>query len=236
MLTLNTLPNFGQEIINVVLVGKKGITENIKEAQSFIIVKRYPEGFRRLDYNIRAPLQKVRNYSDSNLTVLEGAYYEYANGALSLSGYYINNLKEKDWYHYNDTGKVILEEKYEKGILIKTTDPDTVKKEQKDTKLKDGEKEAFFKKGDKDWINYLTRALDADIGNKSVKGGKVRVAFTVNTSGKCVDVYLRKSVEFVLDEEAVRVIENSPTWNPAVQDGKKLNAYRIQPFTFIKPV
>lgn len=207
-----------QEIVNVVLVGKNGITENIKEALSFIVIKQYPNSFQRLDYNIGAPLERVRNYSDSTLTVLNGTYYEYSfNGAITKSGSYLNNLKEKDWYYFNDTGKVILEEKYEKGILVKVINPDTVKKDiAVDNKLKDGEKEAMYKSGDKDWVRYLVQNLKAEVGEKSVKGGQVRVGFTVNTYGKCVDVYLRRSVEFILDEEAIRVIENSPLWQPAI--------------------
>ena len=43
-----------------------------------------------------------------------------------------------------------------------------------------------------------------------------------------------KSVEFVLDEEAIRVIEKSPLWQPAIQHGKQVNAYRIQPIGFVK--
>jgi hypothetical protein len=45
---------------------------------------------------------------------------------------------------------------------------------------------------------------------------------------------LRKSVEFVLDEEGMRIIEKAPLWEPAMKDGVKLNAYRIQPITFVK--
>jgi TonB family protein len=69
---------------------------------------------------------------------------------------------------------------------------------------------------------------------KSRSGGTVRVGFRVNTDGKCVDVFLRRSVEFVLDEEGLRIVEKSPLWNPAVQNGRKVNAYRIQPITFKK--
>lgn len=68
----------------------------------------------------------------------------------------------------------------------------------------------------------------------SVKGGNVIVMFVVNTSGKCVGVHLEKSVEFVLDEEAIRVIEHSPLWQPAIQNARKVNAYRRQPVTFRK--
>ena len=218
------------------MVGEKGITEDIKEARSFIVIKEYPNAFQRLDYNIGAPLERLRTYSDSSLTVLNGPFYEYSfKGALTLSGGYLNNLKEKKWNYSNDTGKVILELDYEHGILIKTINPDTVKKKDPaETKLKDGEVEEHYKRGDDDWRNYLRKNLDIDVVMKSVKGGKVRVGFTVNTSGKCVDVYLRKSVEFVLDQEAIRLIENSPLWQPAIQDGKNVNAYRIQPISYAK--
>jgi TonB family protein len=229
-------PAFAQQIVNLVLVGDKGITEDIKEAHSFVIVKQYPGAFQRLDYKIGAPLERLRTYSDSNLAVLNGPFYEYSfKGALTVSGEYINNLKEKKWFYYNDTGKVILEQHYEHGVLIETVNPDTVKKKDPtESKIKDGETEAHYKKGDRDWIDYLRKNLDVNVSLKSVKGGQVRVGFTVNTAGKCVDVYLRRSVEFVLDEEAIRIIENSPTWEPAIQDGRKVNAYRVQPLTFVK--
>lgn len=167
-----TVPVFAQQIVNLVWVGEKGITEDIKEARSFIVIKEYPSGFQRLDYNLGAPLEKVRNYSDSTLSVLNGFYYEYSfKGALSLSGEYLNNLKEKEWRYYNDTGKVILKMQYVNGILIKTINPDTLKKEDaSDTKLKDGEVEAHYKKGDPDWRNYLIKNLSVDVIQKSVKG------------------------------------------------------------------
>jgi periplasmic protein TonB len=231
-----TLNCTAQKIVNLVLVGANGVTENIKEASSFIIVKKYPDGFQRLDYKVSAPLVKVRNYTDSTLKILLGNYYEYAtDGAIAVWGYYENNAKEKDWYYYNDTGKVILEEKYKNGVLIATINPDTVKKEKPgDDKLQDGEREAVYKKSDKDWIKYLSKNLNGDVASKSVKGGNVVVQFMVNTTGKCVDVHMAKSVEFVLDEEAVRIIENAPLWEPALQKGKKVNAYRRQPITFTK--
>ena len=225
-----------QDIVNLVLVGKNGITENVKEATSFILVKKYPDRFQRLDYIMHGPLVKLKTYSDPDLKILEGGYYEYdANGAVQRSGYYSNNLKAKSWYTYNDTGKVVLEEKYELGILVKAINPDTVKKEEvTPNTIQKVEKEASFQNGDKDWIKYLRTNLKADVALNSVKGGTVRVIFVVSKTGKCTDVYLKKSVEFVLDEEAIRVIENSPLWNPAIQNDRIVNAYRVQPLTFIK--
>lgn len=225
-----------QQIVNVVFVGNNGATDNIKEAHSFIVVKKYPNSYKRLDYKFNAPLIKERNYSDSTLAVLEGKYIEFApDGSKSKSGQYQDNLKEDSWYFYNDTGKVILEEQYDKGILVATINPDTVKGHaSKTVTLQPGEKEATFKNGDKDWKNYLVRNLKAEVAQGSLRGGKVTVQFVVNTEGKCVDIHLAKSVEYVLDEEAIRIIENSPVWKPAIQDGRKVNAYRRQPITFAK--
>lgn len=228
--------SFSQEIVDLVLVGDNGITEDIKKAHSFVLVKKYPDCFQRLDYKLNAPLQKLRSYSDSTLTVLQGNYYEYdANGAITIKGHYQNNLKDDYWYYYNDTAKVIREEKYLAGVLIKTINPDTIKnKEDNDIAIKNVEEEARFGKRESDWGQYLSKNINGDVAAGSVEGGNVIVMFVVNTDGKCVDVHLEKSVEFVLDEEALRVIENSPVRHPAIQNARKVNAYRRQPLTFVK--
>ena len=81
---------------------------------------------------------------------------------------------------------------------------------------------------------YLSENVNGELADKSVRGGMVRAGFMVNKEGKCVDIYIKKSVEFVLDEEIIRVIENSPLWHAAIREGKNVNAYRLQPLTFTK--
>ncbi|MGG9960242.1 energy transducer TonB [Ferruginibacter sp. SUN106] len=226
--------SFSQQILKQVLIGENGVTENRAAAHSFIAIKKYPGYLQQLHYKIAGPLQKVETFSDSTFTVLQGSYYEYdVNGRITISGYYQNNVKEKEWYYFDDTAKVIKEEKYKAGVLIKTINPDTVKEEKLKGKISTrGEREATFKRGNRDWIKYLSENINPDAGSESAKGGEVRVGFTVNTLGKCVEVYMRKSVELVLDEEAIRVIESSPVWIPALKNGKKINAYRVQPLVF----
>jgi len=231
------VPAMSQKIVNIVLVGKNGVTKDKKEATSFIVMKKLEDGsFQRLNYNMRRPLQSVQTYSDASLSVLEGPYYSYNEaGLLQLKGEYHNNKKDKEWHYYNDTFKVIKTEVFEEGVLVKTIDPDTVKKvidTVKNDSLPKLEIEASFPGGDKAWVKYLTKNIDPDAGAKSVKGGKVLVCFVVTVTGKVARSFLRKSVEFVLDEEALHVINNSPDWKPAVQNGKKVNAYRVQPLTF----
>ena len=227
---------YAQQTVNLVFVNKNSITENVKEADAFIVIKKFDTHFQRLDYKMHAPLLKERNYTDSTLTVLDGRYCEYhINGMLRLHGEYVNNFKENTWYNYNDTGKCILQKKYLHNDLIEIIDPDTLKKDQPPTDiLKADEKEAMFGNGKNDWRQYLEKNLHGEEANFSLGGGEVRAMFIIDTVGKCTNIMLKKSKEFVLDEEAKRLIYISPPWNPAYQKGRKVRAFRIQPITFAK--
>ncbi len=227
---------FAQEIVNVVMVNKKGITEKAKEAEAFIIIKKFNDHFQRLDYKMHAPLVVEKNFNDSNLTVLDGRYNLYhTNGMLSLEGEYVNSFKENTWNNYNDTGKLILQIKYLHNLVIETINPDTLKKE--DSKrdiLNPDEIEATYGQGKSDWKKYLEQNLNPDVALNSLKGGDVSIKFVIDTQGRCTNIMVKKSVEFVLDEEVKRLIYISPLWNSASQKGRKVKAYRIQPITFIK--
>ncbi len=227
------LPLQAQQIVNYVFVGDNGITENVNEAHSFIIVKKYGNRFQRLDYKINSPLVKERNYTDSSLSILEGAYHFYnPEGELIEAGKYKNNLKDGSWYHFNDRSKMILEEKFQDGILMSTTTDFSPKKDSVKQEAFKDEKEAVYGKGNSDWLKYLRKNLNSKVGLQSAKGGTVDVQFIIDTDGKIQNIYLKKSFEYALDEEAKRVIEKSPVWNPAFQNGKSVKAYRIQPISF----
>ena len=225
----------GQAIVNIVLLGDKGETEDIKATKYFIVIKAFPGTvFQRLEYKMHAPMQKLKTYGDSLLEVLNGDYLEYAgNGSLYIKGYYTNNLKDKDWYYYNDTCKVVLQQKYSNGNFLKAIDPDTVAKQPHDDKLK--EVDAGYPGGDNAWMKYLqAKLLKGSAAEGSLRGGKVMVNFSVDTTGQVQDIVISKSAEFVLDEEALRVITESPKWKPAIQGDRHVRAYRRQPLTFIK--
>ena len=55
-----------QQITNIVLVGPNGITEDIKQAESFIVVKQFPTYYERIDYKKGGPRIRSRCYSDSS--------------------------------------------------------------------------------------------------------------------------------------------------------------------------
>ncbi len=224
---------WSQTITNVIFVGEKGVTKNIKDAHSFIIVKKYSTGlFERKDYDLRGPLKIMRTYRDSSMQELQGMYGSYRpSGFLELFGYYKAGKKENKWLHFNDSGKVVLVETFRADSLVHSEVPP---ERDKNAKLKDGEKEAAYPGGSGAWKKFLVKNLNANIALQSVKGGQIRVCFKINTSGKVEDIYLTRSVEFVLDEEGLAVFSKMPDWIPAEKDGIKLDAYRIQPVTFVK--
>ena len=222
-----------QKLVDIVLVGKDGITDDVKKATSFIAIKAYPGGvFERIDYKLQGPIIQLRTYSDSTLTSLSGRSFEYTlQGRLYKKGYYSNNHKTGNWDYLNDTGKVIKTERYQDGVLVNADVKDTADK--KDTTSYPDEREAVYQHNEKDWIKYIQENLDPNAAVHSVKGGQVLARFVVNTNGATDDIYMEKSVEFVLDEAAIKVIQDSPPWTPAFQNGKTMKAYRRQPLTFV---
>ncbi len=63
--------------------------------------------------------------------------------------------------------------------------------------------------------------------------GKVFVKFVVDKNGNIKDVAAVKGIGGGCDEEAVRIIENSPQWTPGKQRGKSVNVYMMLPITFM---
>lgn len=95
--------------------------------------------------------------------------------------------------------------------------------------------EASVQGGENVWRKYLERNLRANVpvDNSAPEGlYTVIVQFVVSRNGAISDVRALTSHGFGMEAEAVRVIKNGPKWNPAIQNGRHVNAYRRQPVTF----
>lgn len=223
-----------QKVTDIIYFDENGQVKKAKKATHFIVIKQKPDnGYERSYYPVHGPLEKLESYSDASFTILEGKYLQYNNGRLEQDGTYHNNQKNGIWYYYNDTFKVIKKEKYLNGTLLWQVQGDSLAK--LDTIKFGAEKEAEFAGGPQAWWRYLVTNIDANVALNSVSGGKVIVIFCITKEGKPVDIYIRKSVEYVLDEEALRVCYKMPSWNPAMQKGKPVNFYAAQPISFVKP-
>jgi TonB family protein len=62
--------------------------------------------------------------------------------------------------------------------------------------------------------------------------GRVFVQFIVDKEGNLTKVVAVKGIGAGCDEEAVRVIENAPKWNPGKQRGETVNVRMILPITY----
>jgi TonB family protein len=62
--------------------------------------------------------------------------------------------------------------------------------------------------------------------------GQVMVNFLVDSEGKIKDVKVDKSINPLLDAEAIRVISSMPDWKPGSQQGKKVGVIMKIPVNF----
>ncbi len=96
--------------------------------------------------------------------------------------------------------------------------------------------EASFPGGTTAWREYLEKNLKADVpAKKKAPAGTYTaiVRFIVSKDGSISDIQPETNVGYGMENEVMRVIRKGPKWTPASQDGKKVNAYRRQPITFM---
>jgi protein TonB len=62
--------------------------------------------------------------------------------------------------------------------------------------------------------------------------GKVFVEFVVDKDGSLSQIKVLKGIGAGCDEEALRVIENSPRWNPGKQRGRAVRVRMVVPISF----
>lgn len=189
------------------------------------------------NYNFSGPLISIETYKDEKAAIPHGyfAWFD-SNGLIDSAGFTNEGKKDKTWYYYTDTLSVWQIMEYDKGKLISSKDQAMLTEERRNNDsigLRPGDKEAIIKGGDKAWIKYLQNNLKVpERAEKLGIGGTTRIFFMVDSDGTTKNIRVYKSVEYSLDEEAIRLIRESPKWEPAQQSGKPVKAYRIQPITY----
>ncbi|WP_114793160.1 M56 family metallopeptidase [Niabella yanshanensis] len=90
-------------------------------------------------------------------------------------------------------------------------------------------------KYDGNWRSFLERNINGQVAvdNGASPGTfTVIIQFVVDENGNVSDLTPLTHHGYGMEEEAIRVIELSGKWTPAVQDGESVKAYRKQPLTF----
>lgn len=110
--------------------------------------------------------------------------------------------------------KHIIEEREEEIFLIVEEKPEPV-----------GGLNAFY-----EFVNeHLEYPRAARAANVT---GRVFVEFVVNTDGSLVDIKIVKGLGFGCDEEALRVFNMAPKWNPGKQRGRAVRVKMTVPILF----
>lgn len=95
---------------------------------------------------------------------------------------------------------------------------------------------ASFPGGDAAWHQYILSNLDGKIPvRKNAPAGMYTtvIQFIVQKDGTLSGFKPLTHHGFGMEEEAMRVIRQSPAWKPAQHQGKPVNAYHKQPVTFL---
>ncbi len=85
------------------------------------------------------------------------------------------------------------------------------------------------------WRSFLERSLNGQVAVDNGAGAGTYttvIQFIVDSEGNVSDVKGLTNVGYGLEQEAIRVIQQSGKWSPAVVNGQPVKAYRKQPITF----
>lgn len=90
-----------------------------------------------------------------------------------------------------------------------------------------------FPGGIKGWSRYLQENLTyPDYARRNNITGRVIVSFVISQTGEISDVRLLRGIGGGADQEAVRVVRNSPKWTPGRQNGKFVRVAYTIPISF----
>ena len=154
-------------------------------------------------------------------------------GRLDSTGYVVEGKVHGTWYFFSDTATVIMKKEYSYGQLLSVWSASDSSNEEKRKLNSEADVESAFPGPADAWSKYLNRnfTYPAAAQSKGIQGTVV-VSFTVAIDGRIQEEFLTKSVEFTLDDEAMRLIKQSPKWLPARQNGKKVRSFKRQPVQF----
>jgi TonB family protein len=95
------------------------------------------------------------------------------------------------------------------------------------------EKMPQYPGGAKELMSYIARNLRYPVeAQKKGIQGKLFVRFIVTKSGKVEKAEVVRSVDPILDQEGLRVVNTLPDWIPGEQNGKKVSVYYTLPIAF----
>ncbi len=186
-------------------------------------------------YNVFGPLLNIETFRDEDATIPHGffAYYD-KEGRIDSSGYTIRGKKDGNWIYYDDTLGIPLMQVFEMGRLKKEYGYMRTGSNVNDDMPDPTAFEATYPGGNKEWAKYISKNFTVpERGARAKISGNLIVGFIVEADGQITDPVINKSLEFSIDEAALELILESKKWEPAIQNGKNIRAFRRQPISVV---
>lgn len=90
-----------------------------------------------------------------------------------------------------------------------------------------------FPGGTQAFYRYIAKELKyPKTARKDKAEGRVNVGFIINEAGRADSIHIVESVRYDIDQEAIRVIQNMPAWQPGTQDKKPVRVHMSVPIQF----
>jgi TonB family protein len=147
---------------------------------------------------------------DENLNVIE-------EGAVK------NTSADGAWKGF-DNNKIVFTEVYKNGNLVKgqnyATDGNVYVYQQRN-------KRPEPKGGINNFYNYIAASMQ----NSNLSNAKIMLKFTVDVSGNVKNVEVVNSSDKTINSLAINAVKTAPKWNPALEQGKPVQAAYYMPIS-----
>lgn len=142
----------------------------------------------------------------------------------------VNGKQQGEWTGFNDDGEKTTGI-YKNGILVSGNLFANDNKVYEN--CKDFDTQAGFRGGDEKLGDFLSRNTrhSKSIQSKNIDGS-VLVNFIIEKDGSLSDIKVVKGISADVDAEAVRVLENSPKWQPGILYGVARRVSYTLPISF----
>ncbi len=96
------------------------------------------------------------------------------------------------------------------------------------------EESPAFPGGNKEMYQYISKNLKypKEAQRNNIKG-KVFLKFVVRKDGSISDISILQGIGYGCEEEAMRIIEMMPKWNPGKENGVSVDTYFTMPISFV---
>lgn len=160
------------------------------------------------------------------------AFSWFDNGVPSAAGYVLKGRQNGKWQYFHRTGGLAALEVYQNGKLVSaeyhnedgTTHTDTAK----------SHRPASFKGGVQGWLQYLQKNLywPSNLQFSNGDMAVVVVDMVIGEDGKVESADIDTPFHPAFDDIALKIVKNSPPWQPAISHNRRVKSHFRQPVTF----